>query len=327
MEKQNDRQDISKCTHCHLCRKNCSFLAKYGLDIGDTERLSELSYHCFLCGTCSGVCPAGIDGRAVVLNMRRERTEKNNGKCGEKGFMPVLAEKQNYLFRNRRHSAGTSVLFPGCNFPSFYPETTKALMRLLKHKADMGVLFDCCGKPVAELGLKEQEAQIIKRLNKSFHEAGAKEAVMLCPNCYYFLKDRLDVKVVSIYEKLSELKIGQKAVKKAALFLPCPDREEQRWVSFFAPFLQELQEVAEGVQCCGLGGCAGIKEPEFSKDMAARISEQGHEYIYTYCASCAGNLTRNGCRGVTHLLPEILGIEEKPDVSKSMINRMKSKFW
>lgn len=327
MEKRDDRIDVSNCIHCHLCQKHCSFLGKYGLDIGDTERLLSLSYHCFLCGTCKAVCPVGIDGRAVILDMRREHTEKNHGRCGEKGYLPLLAEKQNYLFRNKRHSFGASILFPGCNFPSFYPETTKALVRLLKCKGDMGVLFDCCGKPVAELGLTEKEAQIIGRLNVSFHEAGAKEAVMLCPNCYYFLKDRLDIPVVSIYEKLSELGIGQQAIKKVALFLPCPDREKRQWVSFLSPFLKEMPEVIEGVQCCGLGGCAGVREPELSKDMAVRISAQGHENIYTYCASCTGNLTRNGCRGVTHLLPELLGGGEKPDISKSMINRMMSKFW
>ena len=41
--------DSSKCTHCHLCQKNCLFLEKYKLDIGDTEKLNELLYHCFLC--------------------------------------------------------------------------------------------------------------------------------------------------------------------------------------------------------------------------------------------------------------------------------------
>lgn len=327
MENRAGRKDVNQCTHCHLCQKHCSFLEKYGLDIGDTDRLLPLSYHCFLCGTCKAVCPSGIDGRAVILDMRRERSEKNHGRCEEKGYLPVLAEKQNYLFRNKRHSLGASVLFPGCNFPSIYPETTKALVRLLKCEADMGVLFDCCGKPVAELGLAEQEARIIGRLNEHFHKAGVKEAVMLCPNCYYFLRDRLDVRVVSIYEKLLELGIGQQALKKAALFLPCPDREKRQWVSFFAPFLKEMPEVIEDVQCCGLGGCAVVREPELSKEMAARILKQGHEHIYTYCASCAGNLTRNGCQGVTHLLPELLGSEEKPDILKSMINRMGSKFW
>ena len=45
---QNERvKDADKCIHCHVCQENCSFLKKYGLDIGDTEKLNKLAYHCF----------------------------------------------------------------------------------------------------------------------------------------------------------------------------------------------------------------------------------------------------------------------------------------
>lgn len=86
-------KDSDKCVHCRICRENCSFLSKYGLDIGDTAELKELAYHCFLCGTCTQVCPLGIDGRAVILDMRRERVEENQGKCPEKGYALVLGGK------------------------------------------------------------------------------------------------------------------------------------------------------------------------------------------------------------------------------------------
>ena len=75
--------DSSKCTHCHLCQKNCLFLEKYGLDIGDTEKLNELLYHCFLCGKCTEVCPEGIDGREIILNMRQKQVADNAGKVKE----------------------------------------------------------------------------------------------------------------------------------------------------------------------------------------------------------------------------------------------------
>ena len=56
------KNDVSECIHCHVCQKHCEFLKKYGIDIGDTEKLKELSYHCFLCGKCTEVCPIGIEG-------------------------------------------------------------------------------------------------------------------------------------------------------------------------------------------------------------------------------------------------------------------------
>ena len=75
------------------------------------------------------------------------------------------------------------------------------------------------------------------------------------------------------------------------------------------------------------GRVRGGREPELARGMTDRVADQGHGTVFTYCASCAGNLTRGGCRGVTHLLPEILGCDEKPDIGKSMVNRMLTKFW
>lgn len=66
----------------------------------------------------------------------------------------LLLEKKNYIFRNERHMTGKSVLFPGCNFPCYPSYQCQILSQV-----DMGVLFDCCGKPVSELGLKEQEGK------------------------------------------------------------------------------------------------------------------------------------------------------------------------
>lgn len=315
-----------QCIHCHICRKNCSFLEKYQIDIGDRDRLRELAYHCFLCGKCTAVCPKGIDGRELILTMRRSAVEENQGNFREKGYSLLLAEKQDYIYRNKRHLEGKSVLFPGCNFPSFYPETTKVLIRLLKQEG-IGVFFDCCGKPLGELGLKEKEEQIVGRLDETLLNAGAEEAVMVCPNCYDFLNDRLHVRVVSIYEKLSELGIGKQIEGTVPLFLPCPDRERREWISWISPWLKEGPEVIGKTQCCGLGGSAGVKEGELAAGMARDVRDRGYDRIFTYCASCAGNLTRNGCSGVTHVLPEILGTGERPDIGKSMINRMKTKFW
>lgn len=264
------------CMHCAQCRENCSFLGKYGLDMGDIKQLQELAYHCFLCGTCVSVCPVGIDGRGMMLEMRRAKVEKNQGKCLEKGSAMV---------------------------------------------------FDCCGKPVAELGLKSQEERIVSRLNQNLREAGAKEAVMLCPNCYDFLKDKLEIRVTSIYEKLSQCGIGGRVKGRGALFLPCPDRGNRQWAAFISPFFENQPPVVRGVQCCGLGGCAGAREPELAKRMGQCIADQGHERVYTYCASCTGNLTRMGYPGVVHVLPGIMGSAERPDTLKPAMNRMMTKFW
>ncbi|MCI9489186.1 MAG: (Fe-S)-binding protein [Dorea sp.] len=325
MGQKNRIQDASKCVHCHLCQKNCVFLKKYGIDIKDTDRLSELAYHCFLCGRCTEVCPAGIDGRGVIMDMRRRHVAGDGGAFVSRRYKRTVSEKQDYLYRNYKHGTKKRVLFPGCNFPSVYPKTTKTLVKLLEEQAGIGVIYECCGKPIADLGMEQQEKAVIQGIEKRLKERHVEELILLCPNCYEYLKPRISLKVTNIYEVLTELGIGFKAAGGARMFRPCPDREKGEWLASITPFLEKPCEPVTEIQCCGLGGCAGVEEPELSKGFARKLKNIP-ETIYTYCGSCAGQLTRNGCRQVRHILPEILGIPEKPDTVKSLINRMKTKY-
>ncbi len=331
--KQSTEEVERNCIHCHKCRKHCTFLQKYQMDIGDTDKLKELAYHCFLCGKCTEVCPVGIDGRAYILNLRRE-SKRPEAEKKEKGYGLILWEKRNYRYRNYKHAEGKSVLFPGCNFPSFYPQTTKMLTELLS-KYGIGVVYDCCGKPIAELGYREDEEAIVQRIDETLKENGIEEVIMVCPNCYAFLKGRLSVRVVNIYDKLQELgAVGKNPVwksEKKQISLPCPDRENRELLKAANRYIEWMTGAdsgfcpIEGAQCCGLGGVASVKEPELARQMASALSQNEHS-VYTYCASCSGNLTRGGCKDVRHVLSEILGVHEKADVRKSMCNRIKTKF-
>ena len=324
MNQNKKTADPSACVHCHLCQKSCVFLGKYGIDIGDTERLRELAMHCFLCGKCTRVCPRGIDGRGVILEMRRQAAEENGGRPKEKGYGMLLREKRDYCFRNYKNAEGKSVLFPGCNFPSFYPETTRYLARLLRREAGMGTVFDCCGKPVAELGMQAGEARILAGIDKRLEQAGVEEVVMLCPNCYHFLKGRLRAKVTDIYSKLQELGLGQRVPGHLKVFPPCPDRRDKELLGKIRPFLEEEPLVEEDVQCCGLGGCASVREPRLAAELTEPLDRE--EAVCTYCASCSGAFTRKGYRA-EHLLLKILGREETPDTKRSLLNRARSAYW
>lgn len=103
--------DVSKCIHCHICQKECLFLGKYGIDIGDTDKLDELAYHCFLCGKCTEVCPVDIDGRQVILDIRQKRVEKAGGNVPEKGYSMLLKEKEKYIFQNYRRMNGSKAFY------------------------------------------------------------------------------------------------------------------------------------------------------------------------------------------------------------------------
>ena len=96
-------EEKKQCIHCGACTGNCDFLRKYQMDIGNEEKVKELAYHCFLCGKCGSVCPAGIDGREVFLQARRSLTAENGGKVAADGYDMLVKEKQNYIFRNYKN--------------------------------------------------------------------------------------------------------------------------------------------------------------------------------------------------------------------------------
>ena len=240
------------CIHCGLCTRKCAFLQKYKMDLQSFGQHPELAYHCVLCGECTRACPKKIDGREVALQLRRDSVDGNAGKIAEKGYGALIAEKKDYLFRNQKKAAKKSVLFPGCNFPSFFPETTEYLVKLLKDTADIGVWYDCCGKPVSELGLAKEDEKGLNGLKQRIDKLGIEEIIVLCPNCYHFLKPRLDIPVVSIYTKLQELGLGSKIrEEKVNLFVPCPDKASLELEKSLLPFIDGEAEIIKGIQCCG----------------------------------------------------------------------------
>ena len=318
------KKAASECTHCHLCRDNCAFLSKYGIDIGDTEKLKELSYHCFLCGKCTEVCPVGIDGRQTVLDLRREAVAGGKKQAIEKEFKGLVREKKDYIYRNWRNVTAGTVFFPGCNFPSMYPKTTAEIVRIFREH-DIGTVYECCGKPIAELGLKDNEDRIIENIRKRLAENNVTEIVTGCPNCKDFFGDRLGIKVSGIFSKFKELGIGNIIEGDYIFYIPCPDRRDREWIEEIRPFINGNIDFAEGIQCCGLGGSAAKAEPEIADSFTQKLGEQ-QSSVVTYCASCVGRFRRSGYGSIDHIITKVTGTNEEPDTKKSYINRVLTKF-
>lgn len=317
--------DVKACVHCHRCRDNCDFLSSYGIDIGDVESLREKAFHCFMCGRCTEVCPIGIDGREVILGLRRDIAGEKP-KDAERAYKGLIREKKDYRFRNYRKAAGKTIFFPGCNLPSLYPKTVRRLESIFEEHG-IGTAYDCCGKPIAELGFASDEVRIIDGINRRLSELGAEELVVGCPNCRSFLNGRLDMKIVGVYEKLHELGACEMIDGDISVYIPCPDREGRIWLDELKPLVRGSIRAVDSVQCCGLGGSAARLEPELAKGFSKAIREEfSGERVFCYCASCAGQLMRNGVQDVTHILAELLGTGEKADTGKSYINRMMTRF-
>ena len=316
------------CIHCKKCIKNCDFLKKYNMDLEDFSKRPDLAYHCFLCGRCKEVCPKDIDGKEIALNMRKNHIKNNNNVLKDKDYSFLLKEKNSYKFANYKRSNKKSVLFPGCNFISFYPKTGKYLIDLLE-KYDIGVIFDCCQKPIDELGLEDDANKNLQNLKNNIKENNIEEIIVVCPNCYYFLKLKLDIKITTIYDKLNELNLGYKIKEELIpVYYPCPDRENKIFFNTIKPFIEgKIKDSYKDTQCCGLGGCASSKENEISTKFAKSVSQVGEDKLYTYCASCVGNFRRKGFSNSYHLLSLILNVDENiPLGIKSLFNRAIYRF-
>ena len=323
-----NKWDLDACIHCGKCTRSCLFLEKYGIDLPVLKEKPELAYHCFLCGTCGCVCPKGIDGKEIALDSRRKLVEDGGGKLLDNSYDGLLLEKNPYKFANYRHSKKKAVFFTGCNFPSFFPKTTDKLVEEFA-KYDVGVVYDCCGKPIEELGLVSEAAGIIERINWKLKESGVEQVIMACPNCYYFLKGRLDAEIISIYKKMAELKIGNIYQKeRIPMYYPCPDRKDRKFEYDMKPFLVgKVEDAFRDVQCCGLGGCAVGKEADVAQALTDRVKASREPELYTYCASCICSFRRRGYEDAKHLLPLIMGIDEKVPLGKTpILNRAKCKF-
>ena len=328
LDKIMNKWDLDACIHCGKCTRSCLFLEKYGIDLPVLKEKPELAYHCFLCGTCGCVCPKGIDGKEIALDSRRKLVEDGGGKLLDNSYDGLLLEKNPYKFANYRHSKKKAVFFTGCNFPSFFPKTTDKLVEEFA-KYDVGVVYDCCGKPIEELGLVSEAAGIIERINWKLKESGVEQVIMACPNCYYFLKGRLDAEIISVYEKMAELKIGNIYQKeRIPMYYPCPDRKDRKFEYDMKPFLVgKVEDAFRDVQCCGLGGCAAGKEADVAQALTDRVKASREPELYTYCASCICSFRRRGYEDAKHLLPLIMGIDEKVPLGKTpILNRAKCKF-
>ena len=315
------------CIECGKCTESCLFLKKYNINLKDYARMPELAYHCFLCGKCRRECPVDIDGRQISLDLRKQQL-KQGYRLRRNGYGLLLAEKQNFIFKNYRHVNSKVVLFPGCNFPAYYPKSIKALSLLLAKQFGISTVYDCCGKPISELGLSNDDKTITDRLNKRFQKLGIEEIIVVCPNCYYHFKTGLGVKVSSIYQKLKELQIPvNEDIVDISVFMPCPDRETHELLDVVSEFVPSGQmKIVQGIQCCGAGGCAAVKEPEIVCQLGDQFQSQASKTIHTYCATCSGMIAKFDV-DTEHILSRLLNIDERPAKGRaSLLNRIKYKW-
>lgn len=314
-------KNLDKCIKCDACTKKCDFLKKYDLDLVDFSNYPDLAYHCFLCDVCSQVCPADINGVEISLYLRAKKPKKFK----YLNFSKQSPFKSPYIYSNNSKNPSSEILFFGCNFPGFFPKTTEILIKLF-YKNGVDFSIDCCGKPLFEVNLDFLKTK--NHLLKLFDKKGVKKIITACPNCYYFFKDYYkfeNIQISTVYEKLNELGLMSKIKEKINLFFPCPDKFRREIFTEFKSYIS-FENSFRNILCCGMGGLAKSSEPEIYKNNIEIIKDKKTPNIYTYCATCAGNFTKNGIKNVKHLTSEFLGVCENPDINYAK-NVLKFKFY
>lgn len=315
--------DYNKCIDCGLCTKNCVFLTKYNINLKEYAKMTELAYNCYLCGECKRVCPVDIDGRQLSLDLR-EKKIADGYNLYKDGYAPLLLEKRNYILKNYKNAKSNVVFFPGCNFPAYYPETTNLISKKLKEQFDIETAFDCCGKPIDDLGMKEEKEKLKNRLKNRFKKLGIEQLITVCPNCYYHFKFNLDIEVSMIYEHkdiMDNLVAMDDKKIEGRLFVPCPDKDHKTIYNMLTKYIENLNQIKD-IQCCGAGGCASIKEKDLTKDLQDDFKTYS-EKIYVYCATCGGMISKSN-KNIEHILCKLLGTDEKVSEGiHSLKNRVK----
>lgn len=297
------------CIKCGLCTDNCPFLSKYNINLLDFTNRKDLAYSCFLCNKCSYVCPKDLNGKYISLTFRKKNPK----------YKHVKLNKESYPFKNLAKNKGRSedLLYLGCNFPAFYPETSKALIELFK-KNGFDFSIDCCKNPVASTGFKEEPS---KSLEKQIEDLKIDRIVTACPNCYHHMQNKYKVKIISIFKWLDEYEYIKDIKNPCNVFFPCSDRYNKEIFTIIKKHAPKCNDKFVDTNCCGAGGLASKKEKEIAENMTASIK---NEEIYTYCATCSMRFSKYN--KVHHFASVFLGIDEevKTDYFK---NALKAKFY
>ena len=239
-----------------------------------------------------------------------------------------VGEKAHYPFKSYPNQPCETLLFPGCAFPSQFPQTMDALAQLCR-QAGIGIAYDCCGHPLEGFGEQQAAKRVIAQLNQRFQKLGVKRLVVVCPNCLAYFQDKLSCQVISIFDLFDELGVqATDEFVEGQLFVPCPDKKEHTLEDKLRALCDLSKvETMTGVACCGLRPDLASRGPEYVQRLSQQAIDKAQgKTLYTYCASCLGQFSRMGYNNCRHVVSVVLGVDEQPDSAHAFLNRAKRKF-
>lgn len=376
-------QDIlTSCNECGVCIDECLFLKKYNLtplqavlenegrpsgtsSIG-REHSTDLAFSCLLCGLCDSVCPSQLNPSKTFAELRGRTAQSSNAILSCK---PYFTDGRYNLFSLYRSANSIdysdlfkrktkTILFPGCSLGTFFPRLTRALSdNLTQSEPDLGIMMDCCQRPLKDLGLEERYEKATAKLKAALDDMGVERIITACPSCLLVLGEQFkDRKVVSCYplirpnndpSVLSSLKnraIGGEAqstqedgMVRITVHDSCSDRETGVVGSQIRGLLSgtkhvkvvEMRHNRRNSLCCGAGGLVPATDTKLASEFTCqRIREaesSGAEIMITYCATCANTFSSVGTSStveVRHALELLLGVKEDYDAIVKNIDKL-----
>ena len=319
----------ARCVACNICVAQCGFLQQYGnpADIANNfdpadEKWAEAAYACALCSLCRAVCPKDLDPARLFLEMRKNAAAAN---VRLKGHNRILAYEKRGTSRRYTYygfpDKCNTVFFPGCTLPGTRPKTTKRLIRRLRSIVpDLGVVLDCCTKPSHDLGRTAYFEAMFREMNRYLTDCGITRILTACPNCHrVFSRYGHGLEVETVYTFLAAS--GQPFASVAdrpvvSVHDPCPLRFEdpildaaRHLVTAAGMRVHEMRHSRNTTVCCGEGGSVSLTAGELARKWQdIRINEAGDTPLVTYCAGCAGFLSK---QHPTHHLLDLLFEPEK----------------
>ncbi len=330
---------IDECIDCGVCQANCDFQAGFTLTVREmlaqvlrgeaSQEARRYVTRCALCGLCSHDCPVGLNVPQAVMAARQILIA--SGAIDVHDFQAMLVDQDFNLFTLYRDTYDIhyddlerkqceSVFFPGCTLASYAPELTRAAYRWLEtNDGPIGLTEECCGVPLAQIGLTGRAANYTQRLQGEFARLGARRLITACPECHYYLKDTMpNLEIVSLYELMLQKQAPIPAGPALTVHDSCPDRSGaiggtlRRLLS--ASPLVEMAHHGANTICCGSGGIVSMVDPDICAERArtrlAELSQSGASACVTACMACAYRLARASDQApVLHFLELALGVQ------------------
>lgn len=269
------------------------------------------------------------------------------GKMSVKLHQQLGFSKRLKAFSITSQHSEKSVFFPGCALMAHSPELVQQTFTYLKSiLPSVEMMSACCGKPTAIMGEHTQYAKNLNSLELQLQNAGVKQLIVACMNCYAQFKKAYDnIEVISLWELMVEHGISKETHQRLehidiafSLHDPCPARNEdhiheavRRLLSEMPITYVEFKANRSQSLCCGAGNMLLALNPKAGQKLAhKRASQSPTYYVVTYCQSCVETFRTTDLTSV-HLLELIFNenIRTKEDLdlkTKSLLQKWQNRF-